>query len=1260
LTPHQLRFGPYTTLSRIGEGGMGVVYLARREGTQEDVALKTVRLARRSNLAGIRAEVRALASLRHPGIVKVRDFGIEGGAPWYAMELLHGQNLGAFVTKMWFEAIGHDANSVATVSDIESQIGVSELAVAAPRPAVQLVPRNARLPAVAAGKLPDFMRITAEVCTALSYLHRNGLLHGDLKPSNIFICTDGRVVLLDFGLVSQSRGSIGREVLESAGAIRGTLPYLAPERLRGDFADARADLFGIGALLYEALTGQLPFHGSSASEILTAQQAGLAALPSHLVAEVPPELDRLVKALLAFSPQDRIGHAEDVVAVLGSLGLASTAPAGESPKATYLYRPPLAGRARVVDRLLERLSATKAGKGGIVLLTGESGVGKTALMAELGRRATQQHVTVVNGECIPIAAAGGSAAEIKEAPLHPFRGLLQDVADRCAEWPAETVDSLLAPRGKLLARYEPALGTVPGAERFAELVELPADAALQRLLRELGVLLEALPAVTGPLVLLIDDLQWADELSIRFLQALKGDFFLKNPVLIVATVRADEMNTELRALAATEVVESVSVERLDEAAVEEMIGGMLSMGKPPLSLVKVLARHSEGNPFFVAEYLRLAVEERVVVRRDGRWKIAAGDEAANVFEDLALPVSIRDLVERRLGGLSADARTAIDIAAVIGRTFEVSLLAEAAGLAEDEALRRLREPMALNIVDDVGAGMLRFAHDKLRETAYSALSADRKVVLHGSVARCIETRCQGDRLALTEHAPELVHHFKLAQDSAAALGYLELAGEAALRKSAHNEAATFLEDAIATAERAKIAVAFERRARWEKMIGDAYLALGQHDVSLKHFEVALAALGAALPKDSMVGAHLLGALGTQVAHRFRLRTLPTGAHAQSAKLLEMAHIHDRLLQIYFYRGSALPRMLHAMASSMNLAERAGPSPYLALGYVNTGATAGIIPLRGLADRYFGLARAAVERHPNEEIETFVDLLEAHYRFGCGDFARAQSLLTSAMAISERLGFLRRWEEVAGLYRSTLVAQGRFDEARPLNNRVLASAQRGDRQVQCWELTGRAHIELATGDAGSALRDASLAAELAAGQQRQERLRANGALAAARLRCGDLEGARKAADISAAEIDAGPPLGPYWFDPFCDVIDVRFAVWDGGDVREAPTTARHAVKALEKLGGVFPVGAARVQLYVGHLQRRLGDLTRARAAWRRGIELAEPLGLRYDLALNEAALGASLERAHPERRTRLERACQLLRDMGARHALGTAEAVMAEA
>jgi serine/threonine protein kinase/tetratricopeptide (TPR) repeat protein len=1242
------RFGPYTTSTKIGQGGMGVVYRARRDGSASDVALKTVRVMHRRNLAGIRAEIKVLASLRHQGIVRVEDFGVENGAPWFAMELLQGQTLKQFVAAAWGAGSesGDEQNTATFVSTGSADFNHQERSVSGP------AGTSYRRPLCAGGRLPEVLAIVRDLCQALSHLHGIGLLHGDLKPSNVFVCSNGRVVLLDFGLVGRSLGTLGRESIEGAGAMGGTMSYSAPERLKGDFADARADLFSVGVLLYEALTGRLPFSGADASQILEAMRAGLGYLPSHLVSDVPPAVDQLTKDLLAFSPLNRIGHAEDVVNVLESFGAGSVESlSGSAPKTSYLYRPPLAGRGESLSRLVRRVEAAVRGEGGVVVLMGESGTGKTSLLAELARQAKRARVTVISGECIPVGAEAGLANQAREAPLHPFRPMLQDVADRCREWDEATIHDLLAHRAKLLVPYEATLAGIRGFDAFPDPPLLPAEAALPRLLLELRGLLGALPSIEGPLVLLIDDLQWADELSVRLLESLTREFFQSRKLLVVATIRSDEVTGSLRALLDHEDIELVPVERLGAGDVEEMVGGMLAMRSPPAPLVDFLSRHSEGNPFFVAEYLRLVVAEGFVTRQGGHWTVAqAPNGLIGGLENLELPGSIRELVSRRLDLLSADARALLEVAAVVGRKFDAALLAATLGVDESRALEWLRESISFGFVRETGSGAHQFSHDKLREVAYARLSPELKRTTHARVARQIEASVGGDRQVLSQRAAELAHHFKLADDPRSALTYLELAGEAALARSAHHQAASFLAECVSTANLVESDIAPARRARWERMMGDANLALGELDRSLSHFREALRSLGMPQPEGRVaMAASTLRQIAVQAIHGLRLRRLPTRAHAGTSSLLEKSQIHGRLLQIFYYTGATLP-MLHAMINSLNLAELAGPSSHRALGYVNTGATAGILSLRKLGDHYCALARATIEAYPNAEFETFINLLEGHHHLGSGSFERARSLLLRAMELSEDMGFVRRWEENADLYLSLVSVEGRFDEARVLSGEIVASSERGDKQVKCWGLIGRAQSLLALDEADSALEDARRAAEIAVGQTRSERLRAKSTLAAALARSGDFEAAAKAADVAMVEIEAGPLTGgPYWLDPICGVVDVRLAAWDRGSARGESAAARLAVMALRRLARVFPFARARAALYEGYLLNRLGRVKAARKKWSRGTGLASSLGLRYDLALNEIAIARSLPESHPDRARRLAEGQKVLGETGALYA-----------
>jgi eukaryotic-like serine/threonine-protein kinase len=203
-------FGAFKVEETIGAGGMGVVYRARHRDTGRLVALKTVEAPQRQ--AAVQAEIRTLAGLRHPGIVAILDDGIEEGVPWYAMELLPGAPLSAFVERLW------PPSSAPLPRDTPTVVMGSADAPDASAPAETARPRRP----VAAETLPDVLRVMARLCRPLAYLHASGLVHRDLKPANVVLKPDGQVVLVDFGLASESAAARGGGTLDPVGAARGT------------------------------------------------------------------------------------------------------------------------------------------------------------------------------------------------------------------------------------------------------------------------------------------------------------------------------------------------------------------------------------------------------------------------------------------------------------------------------------------------------------------------------------------------------------------------------------------------------------------------------------------------------------------------------------------------------------------------------------------------------------------------------------------------------------------------------------------------------------------------------------------------------------------------------------------------------------------------------------------------------------------------------------------------------------------------------
>jgi tetratricopeptide (TPR) repeat protein/predicted Ser/Thr protein kinase len=722
--------GPYRVCGSLGRGGVGIVYRAQHVETGRVAAVKTVLLDNEAALRSIRSEIRALARLRHPGIARILDEGVDGGRPWYAMELLSGNTL-------------------------REHCGPS------PRPA-------------------EVFRLVRRLCAPLAFLHGEGIVHRDLKPDNVLIVDGERPVLIDFGLATQFEGRL-RLVGLPADITAGTLAYVAPEVLADSVIDARADLYALGCIFYELLAGRPPFGGTDGQTVR-----------GHLF-ETPPSLEerapglpvavyRLIDRLLAKSPRDRIGYADDVAATLAEC-LASDAPAPSSKSASsapsaraYVYRPGFTGRDDALATIVDRV-----GRGAFVVVRGEAGAGKTRLLVEAAIAAESKQVKVLAGEC----------SEPRGVPLEALRKPLEAIADRLRTLGDQEVERGLGPRARVLAPYVPELAHLPGVERHPEPPRLEGRAAEARVVGSLVTTLAAC-AETHPVMLVIDDVHWADELTLAFLRHVARPGVLSETrLLVVLACRSEEEGAEHRALRAQPGVVDVPLGRLAESAVASIAGDMLARPVPP-RFARYLARQSEGNPFFVAEYMRLAVSEGVLARDPhGSWRLPEDD----AYDALELPGSLREVVSRRLEGLHGAAATLVSAAAVLGRECELALLAAVSGLEDDPFLAARDELVRRQIIDAARTGTLRFDHAKLREVAYDALGDERRVELHGRAASAIEGLCKDEASQRTWAAALAVHRHRSGQLERAAESY-RLAARHALEVAATTDAIAHLGTAI--------------------------------------------------------------------------------------------------------------------------------------------------------------------------------------------------------------------------------------------------------------------------------------------------------------------------------------------------------------------------------------------------------------------------------------------------------------------------------
>ncbi|MBI2567396.1 MAG: AAA family ATPase [Candidatus Schekmanbacteria bacterium] len=779
-------FGPYNAVSVLGQGGMGVVYRAVHRETGAHVALKTVLGVEGAKLEGIRREIQALSQLRHPGIVRIVDHGTEDGWPWYAMTWIDGRPLA--------QACGTPKPAEGATMPMRGQ----RPDAAAPSPGSTTAGRG--------GNLSKVLTLVRRLCVPLAFLHGEGLVHKDLKPANVLVTAGDRPVLVDFGVAARVSSADHREVLDVA-VPQGTILYMAPEQIRGELVDARADLYAVGCILFELLCGRPPHASASFREIVRGHLESDPSPPSSFAPAVPRAVDEIVLALLEKNPTERIGYAQDLGRMLEEVG-AARAQAGPAA-AVYLYRPAFVGRAAEL-RQLRRLLVQRGGdSGGLAFIAGESGIGKTRLAAELAREAVSRGVHLLTGECQATTSA---------VPLFPLERPIQQIADDCAELLDGDEAPELRRRLRSLAEIFPGVASRLRLQARTAVPDASGEEARLRIYDDLAEVVIAY-SQREPALLVLDDLQWADDVTIGFLRHLaRTGQASRIAGLVLGTYRSEEIGDRLGGAVGARGVALVALDRLGGDDVATVIRQMLALRQPAPGLAAALARHTEGNPFFVAEYLRAAVDEGLLRRdRHGRWRLgeAAGrGETLDAVERLALPISLRETLERRLRGLPGRAREILGAAAVLGREPDLELLARLPGCSEVEVRSAAAELLRRQILEELAAGGVRFTHDKIRELAYVELPEGERHRIHRLAAAHLEQLPDA-----RSRAAEIGGHWEAAGESARAFPHWVEAGVTAMSRHAAREAEALLSRALAAgigeraAGAAELLRALEARAR---------------------------------------------------------------------------------------------------------------------------------------------------------------------------------------------------------------------------------------------------------------------------------------------------------------------------------------------------------------------------------------------------------------------------------------------------------------
>jgi serine/threonine protein kinase/tetratricopeptide (TPR) repeat protein len=885
--------GPYQLLEPLGEGGMGVVYRAKHMTSGRAVALKTVGMLAPTSLEGIRREIVALTRIRHPAVVRILDHGVFEGRPWYAMDLLEGESLAHYAERIWSASRAPLSPAITATSPAvpdahpERADRVRQTKVREPNGA----PLTSHMkPTAAAGHLEPVLRIVRRICATVAFLHGEGFVNCDLKPSNVLV-VNGQPIIIDFGLTAHHPGGTGREELGAHGAMAGTLHYMPPEQIRGELLDARSDLYSLGCMLYELVTGTVPFTGAPIS-VRSGHLSAPPVAPSELVEGVTPELERLIVRLLEKDPAARFGYADEVASLLAHMSGDTSHLSQFPPARPYLYRPRLVGRDDLVERLVAMRDRACGGSGGLAILGGESGSGKTRVAMEVARLAMAARMRVIASD-----GASAGATSFGTGPLHAVRPLLRAAVDRCLEGGADVTERLIGSRRSVLALYEPLLAQIPAAEPLPAVIPLSAESSRQRLFSFLRDVVRGL-CQEHPTLWIIDDVGWADELSLAFLGSLSSDFFEGTPVLLLCTYRTEEITESVSLLAGLAHSTHIVLPRLCGEAVQSMIADMLASTETSKALGSYVAEQAEGNPFFVTEYLRAAIGERLLLREDGRtWKISgSASQAVSTPEAIALPGSVRELIERRLAKLSPPAQQTAQAAAVLGREQDTSLLRRLAAISEEGAAAVIGELLRTQVLEVIKGGALRFVHDKLREVLYARTSDASRTWLHGRA---------GDLLAaeISSGAPDggrwgiIGRHYANARQSEPAIRYLKLAADHARATHANRDAIRLYADAVKEANQLVLSLSGDLEL-WEHALLELCESLGDVHRLVGSTEKARAAY-----EECLARSHLM----TAVARARVTRKI--------GKTWESEHRHDRAIEHYEAAQAQLPQdAAHASAN----------------------------------------------------------------------------------------------------------------------------------------------------------------------------------------------------------------------------------------------------------------------------------------------------------------------------------------------------------
>lgn len=778
----------YEIIEVLGKGGMGKVYKALDKEINEEVAIKFLKpeiAEDKSIIERFRNELKLARRIAHKNVCKMYHLAKEEKTPYITMEYVSGVSLKDFIQKK--------------------------------------------------GRLPEdeAIDIAQQICRGLSEAHELGVVHRDLKPQNIMIDTKGSVKIMDFGI---ARSLMAKGVTQT-GMIIGTPDYMSPEQAEGMEVDQRSDVYSLGVILYEMVTGEVPFKGDSALSVAVKHKTERAPDPRELNDQVTESLSAVILKCMEKEREKRYQSAEELLSELENIkkGISTVAVSPQPQIPAFLSeveeeaikeeRPVFVARKQELDKLSQFLETALSGKGQVAFVTGEAGIGKTALVQEFARRSQEAYadLIVAQGKCNAQTGIGD--------PYLPFIEILNLLTGEVeAKWAAGVISreqalrlwSLLPSSVKaILENGTNLINTlIPGAllvsraatfcsgqadwlAQLKKLVEqksaLPADLTLQQsnLFEQYTRVLQAL-SKEKPLLLVLDDVQWIDagsaNLLFHFGRQLKG-----SRILVVGSFRPTEvaMGRDEKRHPIEPVLHEFKRDfgeielDLEKTEGRQFVDAMLDSEPNELGKVfrETLFTQTKGQPLFTVELLRAMQEQGMLLKdKEGRWV------EGRTFDWKKLPSRVDAVIMERISRLTEKMRDILTLASVEGEEFTAEVVTriqkedvrELIRILSSELEKRHHLVLAKGVrsLENQRLSLYVFQHILFQKYLYNSLDKVERIHLHEEVGNTLESLYgeQADEISV-----QLAWHFQEAGLLPKALEYFAKSGNKALHLSAYTE-----------------------------------------------------------------------------------------------------------------------------------------------------------------------------------------------------------------------------------------------------------------------------------------------------------------------------------------------------------------------------------------------------------------------------------------------------------------------------------------